>query len=117
MVVFYQLLAPHLGPGPRAQAPWPGPRTLGQGPGPRAARGLQEIGALVGLVHFGQAAQQLDVLRTERSSQRIASIVYAGRYGNGDASTGDGWRYRGHGLKQITFFDNHRACGQALGVD
>lgn len=49
--------------------------------------------------------------------QRIASIVYAGRYGNGDASTGDGWRYRGRGLKQITFFDNHRACGQALGVD
>lgn len=49
--------------------------------------------------------------------QRIASIVYAGRYGNGDAGTGDGWRYRGHGLKQITFFDNHRACGQALGVD
>ncbi len=49
--------------------------------------------------------------------QRIASIVYAGRYGNGDASTGDGWRYRGHGLKQITFLDNHRACGQALGVD
>lgn len=49
--------------------------------------------------------------------QRIASIVYAGRYGNGDASTGDGWRNRGRGLKQITFFDNYQACGQALGVD
>lgn len=49
--------------------------------------------------------------------QRIASIVYAGRYGNGDAGSGDGWRYRGHGLKQITFLDNHRECGQALGVD
>lgn len=49
--------------------------------------------------------------------QRIASIVYAGRYGNGDASTGDGWRHRGRGLKQITFHDNYMACGQALGVD
>ncbi|MBB2918114.1 glycoside hydrolase family 19 protein [Cupriavidus alkaliphilus] len=49
--------------------------------------------------------------------QRIASIVYAGRYGNGDAASGDGWRYRGHGLKQITFADNHRDCGFALGVD
>jgi len=48
---------------------------------------------------------------------RIASIVYAGRYGNGGAGSGDGWRYRGHGLKQITFFDNHRECGHALGVD
>jgi len=49
--------------------------------------------------------------------RRIASIVYAGRYGNGDAASGDGWRYSGHGLKQITFFDNHKACGRALGVD
>ncbi|WP_416046667.1 glycoside hydrolase family 19 protein [Cupriavidus basilensis] len=49
--------------------------------------------------------------------QRIASIVYAGRYGNGDASTGDGWRYRGRGLKQVTFPDNYMACGLALGVD
>lgn len=49
--------------------------------------------------------------------QRIASIVYAGRYGNGDAASGDGWRFSGHGLKQVTFADNHRECGHALGVD
>lgn len=49
--------------------------------------------------------------------ERIASIVYAGRYGNGAAATGDGWRYRGRGLKQITFPDNYGPCGQALGVD
>lgn len=48
---------------------------------------------------------------------RIASIVYAKRYGNGEAASGDGWRYRGHGLKQITFRANFEACGHALGVD
>ncbi|AMP15474.1 glycoside hydrolase family 19 protein [Collimonas pratensis] len=48
---------------------------------------------------------------------RIANIVYASRYGNGDAATGDGWRYRGGGLKQITFHDNYAACSAALGVN
>jgi putative chitinase len=48
---------------------------------------------------------------------RIANIVYASRYGNGDAASGDGWRYRGGGLKQITFHDNYGACSAALGVN
>ncbi|WP_241019578.1 glycoside hydrolase family 19 protein [Burkholderia sp. Ac-20345] len=49
--------------------------------------------------------------------RQIANLAYGGRYGNGDASSGDGWRYRGRGLKQVTFRDNYAAAGKTLGVD
>ncbi|WP_313309356.1 hypothetical protein [Stutzerimonas nitrititolerans] len=37
----------------------------------------------------------------------IANRAYASRYDNGDIASGDGWRYRGRGLKHLTFKSNY----------
>ncbi|MCP1622132.1 glycoside hydrolase family 19 protein [Pseudomonas nitroreducens] len=46
--------------------------------------------------------------------ERIADLVYAGRNGNGDEASGDGWRFRGRGLLQVTGRSNYRSVGEGL---
>lgn len=50
-----------------------------------------------------------------KKPQALANLAYANINGNGDESSGDGWRYRGRGLFQLTGRANYMAAGAALG--
>lgn len=45
----------------------------------------------------------------ERKPEKIASLVYGGRMGNGVEATGEGWKYRGRGYIQLTGKNNYKA--------
>jgi putative chitinase len=52
-----------------------------------------------------------------RKPEKIANRVYANRMGNGDEASGDGWKYRGRGLIQLTGKDNYKAFAEWVGDD
>ena len=49
--------------------------------------------------------------------EKIANRAYAGRMGNGDEASGDGWNFCGRGLLQVTGRVNYQAFADSVGMD
>lgn len=56
-------------------------------------------------------------LSIAKQPQKIASLVYANKNGNGDIKSGEGWKYRGRGFIQITGKTNYSFIASDLGID
>ena len=48
-----------------------------------------------------------------RQPEKIANVIYANRMDNGDTDSGDGWRFRGGGILQLTGRYNYTQFGKA----
>jgi putative chitinase len=57
-----------------------------------------------------------DANQYARQPEKIANVVYANRMGNGTTESGDGWRYCGRGLLQLTGKQNYSNFAQYAGI-
>lgn len=74
-----------------------------------SASGLRKI--------FKKYFSELESIKYQRKPEQIANIVYANRMGNGDYNSGDGWKYRGRGLFQITGKNNYTNLSKDVNID
>ena len=58
-----------------------------------------------------------EAMKYAHKPELIANHIYANRMGNRDEASGDGWRFRGSAICQLTGHDNFFHAGKALGVD
>lgn len=52
-----------------------------------------------------------------KNSVKCANYVYANREGNGSESSGDGYKYRGGGMLQNTFYNGFKKLKDSTGID
>jgi putative chitinase len=67
-------------------------------------------------VIFPKYFRGVDTAPFAKNPQKIANRVYASRMGNGDEASGDGYRYCGRGLVQLTGKSNYTAFAQDMNM-
>ena len=67
-------------------------------------------------VIFPKYFRGVDTAPFAKNPQKIANRVYANRMGNGDEASGDGYRYCGRGLVQLTGKSNYQAFAQDMNM-
>jgi len=58
-----------------------------------------------------------EAMKYAHQPEKIANHIYQLRMGNRDEASGDGWRFRGSAICQLTGHDNFYHAGVALGID
>jgi putative chitinase len=73
-----------------------------------------------GLIHiFGShfPGGLAEAKQYEHNQERIANRIYENRMGNGPESSGDGFKFRGRGLIQLTGRENYQFFADSIGED
>jgi putative chitinase len=65
---------------------------------------------------FPKYFHDVDTNEYAHNPEKIANRVYANRMGNGPESSGDGYRFRGRGLIQLTGHDNYAHFASDFGI-
>jgi len=67
--------------------------------------------------YFMNATPPRDATKYHRKPEKIASVVYANRMGNGSIASGEGWKYRGRGYMQLTGKNNYTQFNKSVPDD
>ena len=68
-------------------------------------------------VVFPKYFKGIDTSDYAHNPEKIANRVYANRMGNGDEESGDGYKFRGRGLIQLTGHNNYASFASDMGMD